>query len=502
MRRLLPLVMLALAGLALAACGSSSAGSGTTDPASAAPADSLVYGSVVVRPKGDLKSSVDAAARKLTDGQDAGRQIQRALDKGLASEDLSYAKDIKPWLGEHAGFFVTSISGSSASGAALIDSKNDDKAKSAIAKAVEKSGDKTRKRSYKGTDYQFDAKDDSAYAVTDGLVIAGTEQGVKDALAAKDGDGLDDAPAFERATDKVTDDGLALFYVDAPKLLDAAANANPQTAAAVQALRNSPQVKNLRPTAAAMTVTKDSVALEAPATRRLDAPRPVADLPADSWLALSIGGFGDNLRSSLKSLNATGQGNMLGLLESQLRSQTGLSLQGDLLSWLGDFSGFISGGTPSTFAAGAFLGSKNPSASRRAVAHIGRVLRARSKLPITPKANGFALRTKQADVAIQSKGDHVIAAVGRNAVAKTQSPSSKLGTDPTFRSALTALGEGAKPGFYLAVPTLVNFAALSASGSSSDFQQAEPYLRHITFLTYGTADGDGGPVGRLVLGLK
>jgi hypothetical protein len=497
MRRLLLLPLLAVAALVLPACGGSGSSSGSTDPADAAPANALVYGNIAVRPEGDLKDSVDAAASKILNGADPGEKIQQGIDDTLTEANLNYDDDIKPWLGERAGFFLSSVSSTSPSGAVILDSKDDDKAKSTIEKAAKEAGASLNKSSYKGAD--IETAGGAAFSVHDGLVIAGTEEGVKAALAARDGDHLSDASAYEDATDKVSKDGLALFYVDTPRLLDAAGQADPQTAALIQALKSNPQVSDLGPAAAAVTVSSDSIAFEAPARKELDTPHPVADLPADSWLALSIGGLGDNLRQSLEQLRSSGQGQALDLVESQIRSQTGLSLENDLLSWISDATGFVAG-TPTSFAAGALLGSSDPAASKRAVVKIGRTLKTQSGLPITPKANGFSLHTAQGDVAVLAQGNQVLGALGKDALAQTKSPSSKLSGDPTFQSALKAMGDNAKPALYLSLPTALQYAA--QGGSASEIQSAEPYLRHFAYVVYGTAEGGGGTLGRLVIGLK
>lgn len=497
MRRLLLLPLLAVAALVLPACGGSGSSSGSTDPADAAPANALVYANIAVRPEGDLKDSVDAAATKILDGADPGQKIQQGIDQALSQADLNYNDDIKPWLGERAGFYLSSISTTAPTGAVILDSKDDDKAKSTIEKALKDAGASLDKSSFKGADVE--SAGNGAFAVHDGLVIAGTEDGVKAALAAQDGDHLSDSSAYKDATDRVSTDGLALFYIDTPKLLDAAGQADPQTAALIQALKSNPQVSDLGPAAAAVTVSADSIAFEAPAQKELDTPHPVADLPADSWLALSIGGLGDNLRKSLDQLRASGQGQALDLVENQIQTQTGLSLQNDLLSWISDATGFVAG-SPTSFAAGALLGSSDPAASKRAVVKIGRTLKTRSGLPITPKANGFSLRTAQGDVAVLAQGNQVLGALGKDALAQTKSPKSKLSDDPTFQSALKAMGDNAKPALYLSLPTALEYAA--QGGSASEIQSAGPYLRHFTYVVYGTAQGGGGTLGRLVIGLK
>ncbi|MFL5816790.1 MAG: hypothetical protein ACJ76L_04225, partial [Conexibacter sp.] len=64
---LLALIALLIA-LVAAGCGgsdSTSSSSDGPDPATVAPADAAVYGQAVVRPSGDMKAGVVAAARKV-----------------------------------------------------------------------------------------------------------------------------------------------------------------------------------------------------------------------------------------------------------------------------------------------------------------------------------------------------------------------------------------------------------------------------------------------------
>src|SRR5215207_7476473 len=77
-----------LAVLVVAGCGSSSEETATSagggpDPATLAPADALLYGEVVVRPEGDLRDDVAAAARKVSRLQDPSAALVRLLDRGF-----------------------------------------------------------------------------------------------------------------------------------------------------------------------------------------------------------------------------------------------------------------------------------------------------------------------------------------------------------------------------------------------------------------------------------
>src|SRR5215217_6377166 len=81
--RLLALVALLIA-LVVAGCGGSDSASSSSDgpdPATVAPADAAVYGQAVVRPSGDMKTDVVAAARKVLLVDDPGAELSRLLDE-------------------------------------------------------------------------------------------------------------------------------------------------------------------------------------------------------------------------------------------------------------------------------------------------------------------------------------------------------------------------------------------------------------------------------------
>jgi hypothetical protein len=91
------------------------------------------------------------------------------IDKGLRSEGANFKTDIEPWLGDRIGFALTSpgagagaggATGHKGDGVAAIASKDDDRAQAFV-----DGRPNTEKRSYRGVDYRYDAKQDTAAAV-------------------------------------------------------------------------------------------------------------------------------------------------------------------------------------------------------------------------------------------------------------------------------------------------------------------------------------------------
>ena len=101
---------LVLAVLALAGCGGGGAG-GEGDPASAVPPDALVYTEVVVRPEGSLRDDARDAAGKVLRTDDPDGEIRRLVDQAFEGEDFDYDRDVAPWLGERAGFWLQNADG-------------------------------------------------------------------------------------------------------------------------------------------------------------------------------------------------------------------------------------------------------------------------------------------------------------------------------------------------------------------------------------------------------
>ncbi len=94
--------------MALAGCGSSAKIATSADPASAVPASAALYAGANVRPQGKRATEALAAGVALTNQADPYLRLLAALQTP-GSPTLDYKRDVAPWLGPHAGVFLTSL---------------------------------------------------------------------------------------------------------------------------------------------------------------------------------------------------------------------------------------------------------------------------------------------------------------------------------------------------------------------------------------------------------
>jgi Protein of unknown function (DUF3352) len=201
-RRFAALLIAATAAL-LAGCGSSSSPSTSADPAGVIPASAPLYASAVVRPNGALNTNATTAARTLTHQPDSSSRLVQLLQLP-GSPPFDYSRDVAPWLGPHAGVFLSSISISSAGtaqlqqlltqvlqgssttsawpfgasgvqGAIVLDTSDAAKAGSFISTEAKHAG--AHPASYRGVAYQASSGGD-AFGIIDRLAVLGTVTGL------------------------------------------------------------------------------------------------------------------------------------------------------------------------------------------------------------------------------------------------------------------------------------------------------------------------------------
>src|SRR4051812_26528063 len=92
------------------------AGCGNNDEAAAGASElvragAVLHGEVSLDPEVDQQEAIDAIIAKLPGGGQAGDKLDDLIEKGLRKSDaaISFKKDIEPWLGDEAAFFVGGI---------------------------------------------------------------------------------------------------------------------------------------------------------------------------------------------------------------------------------------------------------------------------------------------------------------------------------------------------------------------------------------------------------
>ena len=508
----------ALAGLAtvvaLAGCGSSSGGNSNADPASITPASAPIYASLVVKPEGDQKTQLEAVLKKVMRTDDPGGKIKALFDKSTKKDGVTYDKDVKPWLGKRAGVFLTSATTSSADYAVVLPTSDQGKALDSLRK-----GDKgIQKRSYRDVDYQVNSEKTATAAVGDDFVVGGTEPALKAAIdTSKDsGKSITKEDDFTKASSEAGADSLATFYMDPGELFDALARAGSVDRQTVTALRQALSSAGVRAVgmgadahANGFTVTFASIGAKASGVSGGDGAAALAGVPGDSWLGVGIGNLGGQIDNVLKQAGQLGglAGVDVDQLFQQLKQQSGLDIRADLIDWMGDAGLFVRGTSVGDIGGGLIVKSKDPAATARGIKRIGKLLRRQGQTVTSFRASGvdtgITFKVSNAlDVFLVAAGDRFIGVVGRPALDAALKSSEKLGDSPGFQQASSQLGEGLKPSVFFAMEPVLQLVDSAGAGSSSSYQQVEPYLKAFTTIVAGgKRTGDVGK-GRIVIGVK
>jgi hypothetical protein len=517
-RRALFAVSLGL--LTLAGCGGQAA-SGGGDPASAVPADAAMYFDATLRPQGSQREDALAAAGKVLATDDPEARIEQLVQDALSQSDglkLDYARDVEPWLGAKAGFWLAPTrTGEEARGAAVLATTDADAARSALDRAVKGSGQTFTQRSYKGVDYEVN-QEGGAAAVADDFVVLGSEAELKRTLETLDGGkALGSADGYKAAVEPLDADRLGTVYFDLKVLFEAAASQDPAASAQFQQLSRLVPLGSLRPAAAALTAKGDRLAIDA-AFRGGKAYRdrlgPVAsagatpllrELPGDAWFAFGGPKFGASMRNAYQGFAGALGG---AAIEQQLQSQLGLDLEQDVFSWIGDVAFFARGTSKDSIDGAAVISVTDEARAKEAFGKLVGVAQSRGRVSARPVSvpgaeTAFAFAAPDAPkpiVAARGKGKVVIA-YGEAAAADALEPAQKLGDSAAHGAAKEQLGDGHEPAFLVAMPQVVSLIG-SAATDKAEFARAKPYLDAFSVIAAGgKLDGDTAR-SRFVAGLK
>jgi len=256
-------------------------------------------------------------------------------------------------------------------------------------------------------------------------------------------------------------------------------------------------------------VTFASVGSKASTVDAGDGPGALAAVPGDSWLGIGVGNLGGRVQDALKQIGQAGAfaGVNLDQLLAQLKAQSGIDLQADLLDWMGDAAIFVRGTSVGDIGGGLIVHSKDPSATQRGVARIAKLLRRQGQTVTRATGNGidtgFSFKVSNGiEVFLVSAGDKFVAAVGRSALDAALSGKQTLGDSPGFQQAASQLGDGLKPSVFFAMDPVLQLVDSVGASSTGNFQQVEPYLKAFTTIVAGGKRSGDVSKGRIVIGVK
>ena len=223
-RALATAAALLAAAVGVAGCGSSS-GAGGTDPASLVPASAPVYAEALVAPDDAQAADAQAALRRILRTNDPATAIVRSIDRAGRDRDVTYARDIEPWLGDRVGAAMLSAGGQRDDSLVVAASTDDGKAGDALGRLLPNS----QGRSHRGVDFRV--ADGHAGVVLEGALVIGSERAVKAAIDASKDDSLGETDRLDKARAAVDDERQGFLFIDTSRLLRASLGSAGDTAA-------------------------------------------------------------------------------------------------------------------------------------------------------------------------------------------------------------------------------------------------------------------------------
>lgn len=493
LRAALTALVALIVAVTLASCGGDSAepakpaaGSSSVGAlADAFPENTLAYLEATVRPDGELADNAKTIIGKLTgkSPDEVPAYLEKQLDEDSKPGDLSW-NDVKKFLGKRAAIGLLSLDGKitnassgadDLSGAAgfVIEVTDAKAAEAALAKDA-------KKRDLDGQTYYLD-NDTAAAVIGNRVVGASPESAFKTmADAQKASKHLSDSQALKDAAGQVEGDPLFFAFAEAKPLVDrvrelAAPDIQKQLDLALKSYGVDKDLGTYGMTAsfAQRSVGFDFFSVGAKVEEQDgDAVELIKGVPADSWLAFGVNGFGKQLSKGLKQIKDLGvvDGQDIAAEIAKVESQLGLNLEQDLFSWMGDVALFARGTTADTVGGAVVVNSTNEAASAKAIKDIGRVA---GQAGLTPKpaniggAEGIAIAAGPVTFTMVQKGDKLVIASNEQSARDALAPSAKLGDSASFKAATEELG-GVEPILFVALTAVADLAKSEGDLSAED----------------------------------
>jgi hypothetical protein len=498
----------AVLALTAAACGES-ASSGEGDPAALVPAGAPLYAQATVRPEGQLREDALAAAGKLLRTGDPAGRLRELIDEALAEDGsgLTWEKDFAPWLGEEVGIWATNLEAETASAVAIAQTTDADAARTALQRFKEADGGAYTKRSHAGVDYEVDAEGIASGLVDDFLVVGSEDAFKRTADLAEDGDTLADSDRYQDAVDDLDENRLGQFYVDTKVLMEAAIKADPESAAGYEQIKGFLPFDKLGPMAGSFQADGDALALDSVTSDVPEGPlrtfmtlfggsssELMPELPGDAWGAFAMPKLGEASKALFSSVAGAIGG---AAAAAEIKRSTGLDLEQDIFSWVGDAGVFVRGASEPELDGALVIQStddgKASGAFGKIIGLIGKEAGAQPQpIRLEGAESAFSMAAPDAEkpIVLARGPGRVVAAYGEEAAKAALNPATKLGDSDLYGDAKDALEGDVEPAFLLSMPAVLKLVDAFGEGDA-DYAQAKPYLETIgAIASGGKLDGD------------
>lgn len=484
------------------------------------PEDSIGYMNLFLDPSTSQKMALQDLLGKfpgITATGEPDQLLGHLVDASLEDTGLTYQKDVQTWLGKQISGFVLApdAAGQEPAAALLVATTDEGATRAAIAKARAVGADAPsfEEKTHAGVKYSV-SSDGSAYGVFSDFLVAGTEAGVKAAIDTSQGSAtLEDSDSYKTAVDRLSADRLALFYVNTP----AAQKALERLGSGTAGLSLGP-LGGQAQGATAVNVYAESNDLVVEAATPFDSGSPLTatigesgllpELPAGTWGGLGVPAIGKTVSTLLDGLETGGiPGFDRKSLEQQFKFQTGLDLQSDFLSWMGDAGIFGEGTSLAELGGGLVVESSDPQTSSATVAKLGALLE-RQGVPVTPVtvsgAKGFSIQDPSLPQPVNVvAGDRVVVAYGQQATEQALAATATLADSAAYKTAAGGLGQDFAPSGFFNLDGVTQILESTPMASDPSYgQNVKPWLDPLTYVVFGSKrDGDT-QISRLVIGAE
>lgn len=515
--RLVPPVFLAaLVALLVAGCGGSGGDSGSgSDPATVAPPSVPLFIDFTVHPEGATKTNIEELAKKLAGVDDLGDLIVTELENSAddEGEELDFEKEVEPWLGEQGGLFLQEYAGQDFEGyGAAIQAEDEGEAQDFVDKQTENSDESVEDGSYEGVDFKVQ-EDETTIGVFDGLVAFAENEAIfKSMVDASKGENLAGEQTFTDAMGGVPDESAADVFVDIGGLIKEAGN---EIDSDTQAFLDSVGIEPREATAVASLVpNSDSVELDLSSNISGDNP-PSGDasellgsLPGTAVGAFASAEFGKRFNEGIDRIDEQGiPGEVPPHQLKKALKQSGVDLEA-IAGSIGDVGVYVTGNSEKTLAGALVMEAESDTQATNTVSNVGLFLR-KAGVPgvtkLTEGASGFSIRSPELGrqpVVVAAKGARIVIGYGLASALSAFDESGKtLAGNPAFKEAESALGSTPMAAF-IAGPSAVNLASALMPPGEEEFEEAEQYLRKISYLSIGSEASDGLATAKLIVGVK
>lgn len=517
LRLVLLSLLAALAALVIAGCGGGDDGSGgSSDAASLAPASAPIFIDFTIRPEGATKTNIEELAKKLAGIDNLGDLIVEELESSASEdgEEFDFEKEVEPWLGERAGLFLQEYEEEDFEGyGAAIQAEDEDEAQKFIDEESERSDETEKDGSYEGVDFKVQ-EDETTLGVFDGFVVFAENEAIfKTMVDASGGDNLAGESAFTDAMGEAPDDSAANVFVDIGGLIEEAGS---EIDSSTQAFLDSVGIEPREATAVASLVPgSDNVEIDLSSNVAGDNP-PSGDasellgsLPGTAVAALASDEFGQRFNEGIDRIDEQGiPGEVPPHQLKKALKQAGVDLEA-IASSIGDVGLYVTGNSEKTLAGALVMEAEDETRATNTVSNIGLFLR-KAGVPGVTKvgeggATGFSIRSPELGrqpVVVAAKNDRIVIGYGLAAALSAFEESNKtLADNAAFKEAESALG-GTPITAFVDGASALNLAQAMVPAGEEEFEEAEQYLRKITYMAIGSEASGDLATAKLIVGVK